>query len=60
MILKKIWMLLALKVLQISLLKVFNGHHLDQAPQTRGQREGPMRPAINLLRSRKDEKMTLF
>ncbi len=40
--------------------------YLDQAPQTRGPRaacgprEGPMRPTINLLRSRKDEKITLF
>ena len=33
---------------------------LDQAPQTRGPRKGPMRPAINFLRSRKDEKITLF
>ena len=31
-----------------------------QAPQTRGPRKGPMRPAINFLRSRKDEKITLF
>jgi hypothetical protein len=37
---------------------------LGQAPQTRGPRAacgprgGPMRPSINFLKSRKDEKMT--
>ncbi len=31
-----------------------------QAPQTRGPRGGPMRPSINFLKSRKDEKMTFL
>jgi hypothetical protein len=33
---------------------------LKQAPQTRCPRGGPMRPSINFLKSRKDDKMTFL